>query len=327
MILITGGSGFIGSNIAARLDNNGYKIAICDFLGLDDKWKNISKREIADFVYPEEIFDWLDANADSLEVIIHMGAISSTTETDADLIMKNNFLLSSELWNWCSDNNKRFIFASSAATYGDGNEGFKDFSSPEELSKLIPLNKYGWSKHLFDRKIARIIKEKEEAPLQWAGLKFFNVYGPNEYHKGGQKSVIAHIYDSAKANKPFKLFKSNSKEYKDGEQLRDFIWVGDCVDVVMWLIENPKVSGLFNVGTGKARSFNDLAKAVYKALDMQIQIEYKDIPEEISDKYQNFTQADLSKLRLAGYKKAMTELEDGINKYVKGYLKKEDKYI
>lgn len=327
MIVVTGGAGFIGSNIVAELEKQGYKdIAIVDWLGSDDKWKNIAKRELAAIIDPEDIFDFLDENVGEIEAIIHMGAISTTTETDADLIIRNNFQLTWDLWQWCRDFKKRFIYASSAATYGDGSKGFKDDASQEFLNNLRPLNKYGWSKALFDRKTAREIAEGRGCPPQYAGLKFFNVYGPNEYHKGGQKSVIAHIFPVVKAGQEVKLFKSYNPDYKDGWQLRDFVWVGDIVSVIMWLLKNPNVSGLFNIGTGKARSFYDLAKATWTAMGQKPKIGYKDMPEELRDKYQYFTQADLTKLRAAGYTAPMTELEEGIRQYVQDYLNTEDPY-
>lgn len=327
MIIVTGGAGFIGSNIVAELQEQGYKdIVVIDRIGCDEKWKNIAKRELAGIVAPENTFSYLNAHTKEITAVIHMGAISTTTETDVDLIVRNNFELSLNLWNWCRDNRKQFIYASSAATYGDGGKGFKDDASLGYVNDLRPLNAYGWSKTLFDRKVAREVLEQRGAPLQYAGLKFFNVYGPNEYHKGGQKSVVAHIFPVAKAGKEVKLFKSYNPDYKDGWQLRDFVWVGDCVSVIMWLLKNPKVNGLFNVGTGKARSFYDLAKATWNALGEKEKISFVDMPEQLRGKYQYYTQADLTKLRQAGYTNPMTSLEDGVRQYVQNYLNKEDSY-
>lgn len=327
MIIVTGGAGFIGSNIVAELEAQGYKdIVVVDWLGTEDKWKNIAKRELAAIVAPENMFEYINKNKEQIEAIIHMGAISATTEKDVDLIIRSNFELSWKLWEFCRDNNKQFIYASSAATYGDGSLGFVDKSDLEYLNQLRPLNPYGWSKVLFDRKVSREVLEKRGTPKQYAGLKFFNVYGPNEYHKGGQKSVVAHIFPDVKIGNEVKLFKSYNSKYKDGEQLRDFVWVGDCVSVVMWLLKNPNVSGLFNVGTGQARTFYDLAKATWTAMGKEPKIGFKEMPETLRDKYQYYTQADLSNLRAKGYNKPMTPLEEGIRQYVQNFLNKEDAY-
>lgn len=328
MIIVTGGAGFIGSNIIAALEKQGYKdIVVADWLGCDDKWKNIAKRELAAVVAPEELFPFLAAHRDEITAVVHMGAISATTEKDVDLIIRSNFQLSWDLWCFCRDYRKQFIYASSAATYGDGSLGFEDRADLDFVNGLRPLNPYGWSKVLFDRKVAREVFEKRETPLQYAGLKFFNVYGPNEYHKGGQKSVVAHIFPAVLKGEEVKLFRSYHPDYADGQQMRDFVWVGDCVDVVLWLLKNPQTNGLFNVGSGKARSFYDLAKATWNALGLQEKIGYKDMPEELRGKYQYFTQADLRRLRGAGYEREMTSLEDGIRQYVVDYLSKEDKYV
>ena len=228
MIIVTGGAGFIGSYVAAELQAKGYKdIVIVDRLGSDDKWKNIAKRELRAIVAPEETFSFLEEHKTEITAVIHMGAISTTTEKDADLIIRSNFQLSQKLWYFCCENNVQYIYASSAATYGDGNMGFTDDESLDFLNSLRPLNPYGWSKALFDRFAAREIMERRPVPKQYAGLKFFNVYGPNEYHKGGQKSVVAHIFPDVKNDREVKLFKSYNPAYRDGEQLRDFVWVGD----------------------------------------------------------------------------------------------------
>ncbi|MEM8833923.1 MAG: ADP-glyceromanno-heptose 6-epimerase, partial [Pseudomonadota bacterium] len=265
MIIVTGGAGFIGSNLVAGLEEKGHEdVVVCDVLGTDDKWRNIAKREIKDIVHPDRLFDYLETHKDAITVIFHIGAISSTTETDVDLIADTNIVLSRRLWKWCGKNQKRFIYASSAATYGEGNQGFDDVETPEDLQNLRPLNAYGWSKHVFDRRVARVMqKQNEPTPTQWAGLKFFNVYGPNEYHKGEQMSVICKLYPQVVAGAAAKLFKSHRDEYEDGGQLRDFVYVKDCVNVMLWLLENDSVNGLFNVGTGKARSFKDLAEATF----------------------------------------------------------------
>ena len=329
MIIVTGGTGFIGSNVVAALEEKGLTdIVVCDWLGEEDKWKNIAKRELRDIISPENLFDYLEAHKDEVNAIFHMGAISATTERDVDLIVESNFRLSRKLWKWCAAQGVRLIYASSAATYGDGAQDFVDFETPEELSKLRPLNPYGWSKHVFDRRISRIVhgQSNEAHPPQWAGLKFFNVYGPNEYHKGEQMSVCCKLYPQVMAGAAAKLFKSPHPDYEDGGQLRDFVYVQDCVDVMMWLYDNPQVSGLFNVGTGKARSFKDMAMAVFKAAGKEPKINYIDMPQQLQGKYQYFTQANMQKLRDAGYDKAFTELEEGIRQYVQDFMSKEDPY-
>lgn len=327
MIVVTGGAGFIGSNILAALEERGHRdLVVVDWLGAGDKWKNLAKRELAAVVPPEEMFPFLDEHVSQIETIVHMGAISTTTETDADLIVRSNFTLSWKLWRWCCDHGKRLVYASSAATYGDGSKGFDDDDSPEFLNSLRPLNAYGWSKALFDRKVARELAEGRAAPPQHVGFKFFNVYGPNEYHKGGQKSVIAHIFPVAKRGEEVKLFKSYDQKYADGGQLRDFVWVGDIVSVIMWTLEHQDVSGLFNIGSGEARSFYDLAAATWAALGREPKIGYKEMPEELRGKYQYYTKANLGKLRAAGYVQPMTRLEDGVREYVTKYLDREDQY-
>jgi len=327
MILITGGAGFIGSVAAAVLEDAGYDIAICDRLRSGDKWKNVAKRDLVDIIAPEELFDVLAGNPDAFRAVVHMGAISATTETDADLIIETNFRLSMALWQWCAETETPFIYASSAATYGDGAMGFVDDASREALAKLRPMNPYGWSKLLFDRRVAAMIEEGEPAPPQWAGLRFFNVYGPNEYHKGGMQSVVSHIFPSAREGATARLFESHRPDYEDGGQLRDFVWVGDCAKMIHWLIENGDVSGLFNCGTGTARSFRELAEAVFKALGREPDIEYVPTPENIRDRYQYFTEADMTKIREMGFDHQPTSLEDGITMYVREFLAGDDPYL
>lgn len=328
-ILVTGGAGFIGSNIAGTLaDHTDYRVVVADEFGSSEKWRNLSKHRIFEIISPSETFYWLEANKAELDAIIHMGAVSSTTETNVDLILENNFALSRGLWNWASQNKKRLIYASSAATYGAGEAGFSDESGIEALSKLRPLNAYGWSKHLFDQFVAMATSSpRDTAPAQWVGLKFFNVYGPNEYHKGEQASVIEQIYPHAKYGRPVKLFKSYRPDYADGGQLRDFVYVKDCVRVVLWLLSNPQVNGLYNLGTGKARSFADLAAATFAAVGKPTAIHYIDMPEEIRDKYQYFTEADMARLRAAGFTDAFHSLEDGVKDYVQNFLMKGDTYF
>ena len=328
MIIVTGGAGFIGSNILAALQQKKYPdLVVVDWLGSGDKWKNIAKRELAAIVEPPHLRSFLADHADEVQAVVHMGAISTTTEADADLIIRSNFTLSQELWKFCTDAKVPYIYASSAATYGDGSLGFKDDDSLEHLNALRPLNPYGWSKALFDRWVARELASEHPAPPQHVALKFFNVYGPNEYHKGGQKSVVAHIFPDVLHDREVKLFKSYNPKYKDGWQLRDFVWVGDIVSVILWLLEHPDVSGLFNVGAGEARSFYDLATATWHALGKEPRIVYVDMPESLRDKYQYFTQADLTKLRAVGYDKPMTPLEDGVTTYILDFLNKPDPYL
>jgi ADP-L-glycero-D-manno-heptose 6-epimerase len=327
MFVVTGGAGFIGSNLLAALEvRREAPLVLVDRLRSNDKWRNIAKREISDIVHPDHLFDFLDANTGRITAIFHMGAISSTTETDGDLIVDNNFNLTVALFAWCTRNDVRLIYASSAATYGDGAQGFDDDPSPPALARLRPLNAYGWSKHLFDRRVARKLAEGKPMPPQWAGLKFFNVYGPNEYHKGPQSSVVAQIYPHAEAGAPAHLFRSHNPQYADGGQLRDFIWVDDVVQIMLWLLDHPDVNGLFNVGTGKARSFLDLASAVYRALGKEPYIRYVDTPLEIRPRYQYFTEARMNRLRAAGYDRPFATLEDGIGVYVTRYLAAADRY-
>lgn len=327
MYVVTGGAGFIGSNILAALEaRGGNKLVVVDRLRDGIKWHNIAKRELTDIIAPERVFDFLETHKSRIKVIFHMGAISSTTERDADKIITNNFNLTIALYKWCAVNQIRFIYASSAATYGDGSLGFDDVFSIDALARLQPLNAYGWSKHLFDRRLARQIQEKRRTPPQWAGLKFFNVYGPNEYHKGGQASVVSQVYPHAALDANVGLFKSYHPDYPDGGQKRDFIWVGDIVDVIMWLLDNPHVSGLFNVGTGQARTFHDLAAAVYTALGKDPKIRYIDMPPTLRDQYQYFTEARMDHLREAGYDRPFTSLEEGVRQYVQDYLDRPDRY-
>ncbi|MGH8191644.1 MAG: ADP-glyceromanno-heptose 6-epimerase [Rhodanobacteraceae bacterium] len=326
MILVTGGAGFIGSNIVAALAGRGQSVAICDWLGQDGKWRNLAKTELADVVAPEGLTTWLERHGEGLETLIHMGAISSTSATDADLVIDVNFRLSRDLWQWCGRHGKRFLYASSAATYGSGDQGYDDDGSPEALGKLRPLNLYGWSKHLFDRRVARAVADREAVPPQWAGLKFFNVYGPNEYHKGDMRSVVARYYPTAAGGDEVALFKSYRADVADGQQKRDFVYVEDCVAVVLWLLDHPEVSGLFNVGTGQARSFADVIGALFAALDRPARIRYREMPEAMREHYQYFTQARVDRLREAGFAQPFTSIEDGVREYVRHYLSQPDRY-
>jgi ADP-L-glycero-D-manno-heptose 6-epimerase len=325
MLLVTGGAGFIGSNVVASLNEAGRAdIAVNDVLGSDAKWHNLAGRQIADFVPPAELARWLDGR--KLDAVLHLGAISSTTATDGDAIMENNFRLSLRLLDWCASNRTPFIYASSAATYGDGEQGYADDWSNGALKRLKPLNLYGWSKHLFDLALVERARRKDKLPPQWAGLKFFNVFGPNEYHKGEMMSLVAKRFDEAKAGKPVRLFKSHRSGIADGEQKRDFIYVDDAIAVVRWLMDTPAVSGIFNVGTGQARSFRDSMSAMFAALGRQPAIEYIDMPVSIRDSYQYFTQAETANLRRAGYNADFMPLEAAVKRYVDCYLDRTDRY-
>lgn len=325
MFLVTGGAGFIGSNVVAALNDAGRSdVAVCDILGQDGKWRNLAKRQLADVVPPAEIGDWLKGRR--LTAVIHLGAISETTATDGDLVIETNFRLSTRLLDWCTANATPFIYASSAATYGDGEQGFDDDASVEALKRLRPMNLYGWSKQLFDLAVAERAAKGKPLPPQWAGLKFFNVFGPNEYHKGPMMSVLARRFDDIKAGRVVQLFKSHREGIADGDQRRDFIYVDDVVRVIIWLIATPQVSGLFNVGTGKARSFRDLIVSAYGALGREPNIEYVDMPEQIRGSYQYFTESVVDRLARAGYNGGFTRLEDAVGAYVNGFLDRADRY-
>lgn len=325
MFLVTGGAGFIGSNVVASLaDAGGADIAVNDVLEHGDKWRNLAHHRIADFVPPADLTAWLAGR--KLDAVIHMGAISDTTASDGDLVMESNFRLSLRLLDWCTETRTPLIYASSAATYGDGEQGFVDDWSPEALAKLKPMNLYGWSKHAFDRLVVDRFVKKQKLPPQWVGLKFFNVYGPNEYHKGAMASVLSKVFAPAKAGQPVRLFKSHREGIADGDQRRDFIYVDDAVAVLRWFMNNASVSGIFNVGTGQAESFRDMIVAMFKAMGRAPNIEYIDMPESIRGQYQYFTQASVENLRGAGYNAGFTPLETAVAQYVTGYLDRNDRY-
>jgi len=325
MLLVTGGAGFIGSNVVAALNDAGRSdVVVCDLLGRDGKWRNLAKRQLMDIVPPDKFADWLKGR--KLDAVIHLGAISETTATDGDLVIETNFRFSLRLLDWCTDNPTPFIYASSAATYGDGAQGFCDDPSLPALKELRPMNLYGWSKHLFDLAVAERVARREKLPPQCAGLKFFNVFGPNEYHKGTMMSVLARRFDDIKAGRPVQLFKSHREGIADGDQRRDFIYVDDVVRVMMWLLATPSVSGLFNIGTGTARSFKDMMLSAYGALGTSPNIQYIDMPEQIRGSYQYFTQGEVDRLRGAGYNGGFTALEDAVELYVKGFLDRADRF-
>lgn len=320
MILVTGGAGFIGSNLVAALDDRGRRVAVCDRLGSGDKWKNLRRRELEALVAPDGLEAFLDARGAELDAVVHMGAISATTETDADLIVDTNLRLSQRVWRWCAERDVPLIYASSAATYGDGAMGFDDDPRPEALAALLPLNAYGWSKHLFDRWVARRVADGGPTPPSWVGLKFFNVYGPNEHHKGDMRSVVTKAYPTAARGEPVTLFRSHHPDYPDGGQKRDFVYVDDCVDVMLWLLEHPEVSGLFNLGTGRAQTWLELMAALYRAVGHELEVRWVDTPEEIRDRYQYFTEARMGRLRDAGYEGRLRPVEEAVPDYVERFL-------
>ncbi len=325
MFLVTGGAGFIGSNVVAALNAAGRAdVVVNDVLGSQQKWRNLAKRQIADLVPPKELVGWLAGR--KLEAVIHLGAISDTMATDADAIIESNFRLSLKLLDWCTVSRTPFIYASSAATYGDGAAGFGDEWSTAALKRLRPMNLYGWSKHAFDLAVADRFEKGDNLPPHWAGLKFFNVFGPNEYHKGAMASVLARVFDRAKAGEPVRLFKSHREGIADGEQRRDFIFVDDAVAVVLWLLKMPAVCGIYNVGTGAAQSFRAMISAMFEALGRAPNIEYIDMPESIRDSYQYFTEGKVENLRKAGYDAPFTPLAEGVRSYVTGFLDRQDRY-
>jgi len=316
MIIITGGAGFIGSAIAAALNQRGIEdILIVDELGQDEKWKNLRTLRFLDYL---EVDDFNETVADGeteweVEAVFHMGACSDTTETDATYLVKNNYEFSKLLCGWALEIGTRFIYASSAATYGDGAQGFGD--EEDKLGRLRPLNMYGYSKQMFDLWLRR-----QGLLDQVVGLKYFNVFGPNEYHKGPMRSFVHKAFEQIRETGRVRLFQSHRPDYKDGRQLRDFIYVKDAVEMTLFFAEHPEANGLFNIGTGQARSWNDMAAAVFEAMGKPAEIEYIPMPETLRDKYQYYTQADISKLRATGYRQPVTPLEEAISDYVKNYL-------
>lgn len=323
MIIVTGGAGFIGSAFIWKLNQAGITdIVIVDQLGTDDKWKNLVNRRFVDYIQKNEFLKMVSEDKLPFEIsaIVHMGACSFTTERDADFLWENNYLYSRRLAEWAMKRNIRFIYASSAATYGDGTLGFADDHS--KISKLKPINMYGYSKQLFD---LWVLKNKLENKI--AGIKFFNVFGPNEYHKEEMTSVIFKAFHQIKETGKVRLFKSYKKEYPNGGQMRDFVYVKDCLDVMWWLFNNPNVNGIFNLGTGKARTWNDLIKAVFAAMGRKTNIQYIEMPDSLHDQYQYFTQAEMNKLKAAGCPVTFSSLEDSVLDYVCNYLQKADQHL
>ncbi len=319
MIIVTGGAGFIGSAVVWRLNQLGEdNIVIVDRLGETEKWKNLVGLKYADIFHKENFIDMVleDVVPFQVEAIIHLGACSSTTQKDADYLMHNNFKYTQALAEFALEKGARFIYASSAATYGDGSRGYLDDET--KLDELKPLNMYGYSKQMFD-----LWARREGIANEIVGLKYFNVYGPNEYHKDDMRSVVHKAYGQIKETGKVKLFKSYKPEYKDGEQMRDFIYVKDAVDITLFFLQNKKINGLFNAGTGNARSWVDLVTALFNAMEMPVNIEFIDMPETLKGKYQYFTQANIDKLKNVGYNKPIADIEEGVTDYVKNYLMKE----
>lgn len=322
MIIVTGGAGFIGSAIVWRLNELGSdKIIVVDELGKDEKWKNLVGLKFEDFVHKQEFIDHIreEKILYKIDAILHLGANSSTTEKDADHLMTNNYKYTETLARFCLKNDVRFIYASSAATYGNGANGFED--DEKKLETLRPLNMYGYSKQLFD-----LWAKRHGAFNKIVGLKYFNVYGPNEYHKGDMRSVVHKAFGQVRDTGKVRLFKSRKPEYKDGEQKRDFVYIKDAVDMTLYFLDKKDKNGLFNIGAGKARTWNDLVKALFSAMGKPVNIEYINLPDTLADKYQYFTEANLNKMKSAGYHIPTTSLEDGVTDYVKNYLLK-DSYL
>jgi len=316
MIIVTGAAGFIGSCIVSRLNQEGINnIITVDVLRENDKWKNLRNLDFDDYLDRDKLLPFLQKST-GVEAIIHMGACSATTERDSGYLMENNYRYSLHLAEWAAANNVRFIYASSAATYGMGECGYDDDES--RLQELNPMNMYGYSKQLFD------LKARRQGWLdKIAGLKFFNVFGPNEYFKGDMASVIFKAFNQIKENGNVKLFKSHRPDYEDGGQLRDFVYVKDAVDIVYFLLKNSDVNGIFNAGTGRARNFEDLVNSTFSAMGLEPNIKYIDMPEHLRDRYQYYTQAEMEKIKSAGYKKEFYSLEEGIKDYVQNYLMKD----
>lgn len=315
MIVVTGALGFIGSCLVSKLNQEGFnQIVAVDAFHALEKIPNLQNKNLLERVERGEFFNWLDQNKDRVEFIFHLGARTDTAEFNIDLLNELNTEYSKRIWQKCIHNQIPLVYASSAATYGDGSLGYKD--DHDIISKLKPLNPYGVSKNEFDKWVL----QQEETPFFWAGLKFFNVYGPNEYHKNRMASVVWHAFRQIQKTGGMKLFRSHRQEVRDGEQQRDFVYVKDVVEVMYFLMHHRKDSAIYNLGSGKARTFLDLVKATFRAMDRQEEIDYIDTPIDIRDKYQYYTQADMRKLLAIGYKNPFTTLEEGVEDYVKEYL-------
>ncbi len=315
MIVVTGAAGFIASCLVGKLNAEGYRqIVIVDKFDNPKKGKNLQDKQILERVERDDFFDWLSLNATKVEFIFHLGARTDTSEFDVELLNQLNLEYTKKVWKACIKHQIPLVYASSAATYGDGEFGYQD--DHDQSFQLQPLNPYGVSKNEFD-KWALV---QQEQPFFWAGLKFFNVYGPNEYHKGRMASVVFHAFNQIKSTKGMRLFRSHNSDYRDGEQMRDFVYVKDVLEVCLFFMHHRSNSGIYNLGSGTARTFLDLTKAVFKALDVKEDIDFIDTPEDIRDKYQYFTEAQMGKLASIGYDRPFTSLEDGVGDYVKNYL-------
>ena len=321
IIIVTGAAGFIGSCMVSYLNRQGFeKLILVDEFDDEEKELNLLHKKYIVRVEREDFFGWVQKEKPAVDFIFHLGARTDTTEFDYSVHQRLNVEYSQKMWNYCAMHNIPLVYASSAATYGEGELGYDD--SHDIIEQLQPLNPYGISKNEFDKWVLH----QDCHPPFWAGLKFFNVYGPNEYHKARMASVIFHSYNQIKQNGKVKLFRSHKEGYEDGEQLRDFVYVKDVIAVCYWLMEHQPASAIYNLGTGQARSFNDLVKSTFAGLDMQPSIEYIDMPADIRDKYQYFTEANMDKLRKAGYKDEFYSLEKGVDDYVRNYLAKNEFY-
>lgn len=322
MIVVTGGAGFIGSAMVAKLNEKGETdILVVDELGTSVKWKNLAGKRFTDYVHKDNFIEMLlNQRLPKIDAIIHMGANSSTTEKDVDHLMENNYRYTKILAEWAIRKKARFVYASSGATYGDGSLGFSD--DDESTKKLSPLNAYGYSKQIFDLWLLQ-----NDLSDKVVGIKFFNVFGPNEYHKGEMKSLVCKAYHQIQESGKIRLFKSYKPEYKHGEQVRDFVYIKDCTEVLWWMLHSPKVNGIFNLGTGKARTWNDLARSIFSSLNIQPNIEYIEMPDDIRNAYQYRTEASISKLQSAGCPVQFRLLEDSVKDYVQNYLHPELRYL
>lgn len=325
MIVITGGAGMIGSMIAWHLNTvlERDDIIIADRLHHPEQWQNLVHRRYANYLDKDELFGWLE-HADDIDAIIHMGAISATIERDFNKLVEDNIRYSQKLWAWCAERKVPFLYASSAATYGNGEFGYDD--DEDKLDRLRPLNGYGYSKQFFDQWVQRQVGQGRAAPPQWCSFKFFNVYGPNEYHKERMASVALHSFNQFRETGTVRLFKSHVDDYQDGMQLRDFVYVKDAAAVVVHFLQNPQYSGIYNIGTGHARSFKDLASTVMTSMGGVPSITYVDMPQDLQGNYQYFTEASIAKLHAAGYRQPFRTLEDGVGDYVQNYLMQSDPY-
>jgi ADP-L-glycero-D-manno-heptose 6-epimerase len=315
LVLITGAAGFIGSNVARKFALADHRVVACDRMRQGAKWRNLVDIPLHDLITPEALPDWLESHGEDVALVVHLGAVSATTETDVDRIVRDNVRLSFDLWDWCARQQVRLIYASSAATYGEGTHGFIDDDTPAALARYRPLNAYGWSKHVVDRRFVADRSEGRVMPPSWAGLKFFNVYGPGEDHKGEMRSVVNKIMPLVRDGGEVKLFRSYCPDYADGGQMRDFVYVDDVVDIIAWLSSKPGLSGIYNVGSGRARTWNDLANAVFAAASREPRITYIDMPIQLQPQYQYYTEASMAKLLGDGWNQPMTSLEDGVRAY------------